>query len=1197
MADRGDTHYSVSSLNAWFMLSSVLLFGALVWMMINDHNRPWKQYQREFKQLELVRAEAEARELEEAGATETEAALQRQVAEAQSALEAREAELSAARESLRLARGELWKSIEEAKKAKSQFNWDRYKIEEERRHLGDPDHRAVDLAASELLMNQLVGAQQVAQAKADQAQAQADALTANLAQAEKALAAGTRDLNAVRKRIDAIDPTDPAKKLANVIRDAPGLDFIGPSLVVKKEVLKNLDFDLNFTKKQRIDMCMTCHLGIDRAGFEDEPQPYTTHPRQDLYLSSNSPHPIKEVGCTICHRGSGEALDFIRSDHRPDTQAQQVEWEEEYEWHKQHHWDYPMLQTSRVEASCIQCHKTTMELIAEDAPTVFKGYELFERYGCYACHKVDWFPTERRPGPSLLNLQAKLDEGFVSAWVQNPKDFRPSTWMPQFFHLENFAADQVVTVADYGQGRAMLGGEWDDAAVEAVVAFLLDRAPKQPYPALPVEGDVEQGRETMRLVGCWACHNAAPFGGEPAPTRDLALEERGSNEHGPNLRGVATKINREWLFAWLKDPAAYWPETRMPDLRLSDQEAADIAAYIMEDPDGIFRDVPEGWEPTAKRLEDAKLREVLAEQARWYFSRESRSTLRARLEGRDPANRWDDLEELKVAVGEKVVGHYGCFSCHEIAGMQDMMPIGTELSNWGSKTVDKLDFGFGTELFGLDHSYREGWLEQKLHAPRSFDQKKVKNPSEKLRMPWFNFTDDEVHAIATFVVGLVDDEVQRAKMVPTPAEQVMDDGLRVVRQNNCLACHMVEPGLVTYEHEDGRVVTVQAELLPIGDDPIPPAHDLAKVKSDLEYWETEEVIIRLLRPEPTIGKGVGEREFIPADKLLGLQAPKGGDMIRLVTDYYFNGIELHDPEAENEDDAFWRVTADPDGELKVADVDGVFRDHAAEPYDKVRWTFAPPVLWEEGEKVQKGWFYAFLHDVVPLRPQIRVRMPSFTFREGEAQAVASYFAHAAVQSWPARYARALRLSQGLDAEAFAAQAKGLTARTVLSIEDGYGPDITASFDKVKALGDAAGFTLAPPLDPDYEASLLRSHAHLTRREAELPDHLQVGQAIAVDAVNCFQCHFRLGQPPAADPIAWAPDLALTKDRLREDWVRVWLEDPAQIYPGTAMPANFTSDPPQYQEQYPDSTNREQIQVVLEWLYNLDRVLLEAVSQN
>ena len=51
----------------------------------------------------------------------------------------------------------------------------------------------------------------------------------------------------------------------------------------------------------------------------------TIHPRLDLYLTAKSPHPLKDVGCTICHRGGGEALDFIRADHRPRDKAQKKE--------------------------------------------------------------------------------------------------------------------------------------------------------------------------------------------------------------------------------------------------------------------------------------------------------------------------------------------------------------------------------------------------------------------------------------------------------------------------------------------------------------------------------------------------------------------------------------------------------------------------------------------------------------------------------------------------------------------------------------------------------------------------------------------------------------------------------------------------------------------------------------------------------
>jgi cytochrome c2 len=1186
MADRGDTHYRTSRLNVWFTLSSVFLLASIVWMVLADWNRPWKGYQRRFRELELAKLEREAEELERSGAVASEEELRAAVEEARSKVDARAAELKPAEEALIQARGERWKAVEDAKRAKAEFNYQRFLVEEHRRESGDLEYGAEGLAEIERRMNEAIALQQEAEAAADEAQARRDDLRADVDQAEKALAAGTRDLARVRSRLEALQPRDPAAKVAQAIRDAPGLGFVGPTLKVQKQVLDDLSIELNFTKGRRIDMCQTCHMGIDRAGFEEAEQPFTAHPRLDLYLTAKSPHPLKEVGCTICHRGDGLALDFVRADHRPSDPAEAERWAQEHHWDKQHHWDYPMLATPMVEASCVQCHKSSMELIADDAPTLSQGYRTFEQYGCYACHKVEWFPTKRRPGPTLKNFQAKFGLDFLQAWIANPKGFRPSTWMPQFFHLENYAPAEPVVASRYGAGREILGKEWDDASVSAISAFLASRAPRQALPPAPLEGDAHRGREVMRLSGCFACHNVAPWSGE-AKTKDPALEKSDTNQMGPNLRGVATKLDRDWLYWWIKDPQGYWPETRMPDLRLSDQDAADITAYMLEDPDKIFHDVPQGWETSPVAMADEELREVLAEQARWFFSREGRAAIERRLEGQDPELRWDDLETLKVAVGEKLVANFGCFSCHEIEGLEDMMPIGTELTTWGSKTVDKLDFGFGEHLFGLDPHYREGWLVQKLRAPRSFDREKVKNPSEKLRMPWFGFGDDQVEALATFVVGLVDDEVQRARMEPSADELAMDSGLRAVRQKNCLACHMVDPGTVTYEDEHGVRRTVTAELLPLEDRPQPPRHDLAQVRRDLEELELDEVGFRLLRAEPEVG-GVGERVFVPAEKLFDLGAPRGGDFVRVVTDYYYFGIELFDPEAANEDEAYSYVTADPEGGGAVEDVDGSLRNHSEEPYDKIRWTFAPPVLWDEGAKLQKQWFYGFLHDVVPLRPQVRVRMPSFHFDGGEAAAITDYFALKSAREWPARYARALHLSSGKPGGELAAEI-GIEPGVLAGIENGNAADTQAAFAKVLRWGTESGFALQGPVDPDFDVVEVRMPSYLASRAAELPEHLEIGRRIATDAVNCYQCHFRLGEPPPADPIAWAPDLALTRERLRPGWVRTWLADPSRLYPGTSMPANFTGDPPQYQAIYPNSNNEEQIRVVLEYLFNFDRM--------
>ncbi|RLB45530.1 MAG: hypothetical protein DRJ42_29695, partial [Deltaproteobacteria bacterium] len=748
----------------------------------------------------------------------------------------------------------------------------------------------------------------------------------------------------------------------------------------------------------------------------------------------------------------------------------------------------------------------------------------------------------------------------------------------------------------------------------------------EPLPPVPVDGDANRGREVFRVAGCLACHNLEGFEGEELATKDLAFEVNDTNVHGPNLRGVATKVSREWLYSWIKDPQAYWTETRMPNLRLSDQDAADITAYLMDDPDGHFHDVPDDW-----TAEDAPYdMDVLQEQARWFFSRLGREELGRRFTGQNPEHRWDEDQTLLGVIGEKWVANQGCFSCHEVTGYETANPVGTELSNWGSKTVDKLDWGLVPNLFekqfgwDLSHreeykNYREHWIREKLHNPRIFDRDKTKNPIEKLRMPYFAFTDEQVESLVTFAVGLVDDEVQRAKMVPSVAKQAMNDGMRVVRRMNCEACHQLTPGMIEVMGEDGNPHALPAELLAIGDDTMPPAQTSLAALDDAisgyeEYYdeEVEEIGIRLLGPEPGFGM-TGSTHFFERDQILGMTPPRGGDFVNLLTNYYMRGIEMFDAESEDPDDAYWNWNLGEEGE--VEDADGELRPYFEEQYDKVRWTFAPPVLWNEGFKLRRDWFYAFLQDPIPLRKQMRVKMPTFAFTAGEAAAVADYFAYLAEQDHAPQYAKSMRVALGTTPkDSFAgpgtpwpelsnqiagtgsipvsdvAVGAQLSRNTVESIEAGSAPDIAASFDKLKAYGDEAGFSWHAQVDPRYEGIVRRTPSHL----AERGDMLAVGQQLAVTDVNCYQCHWHNGTPPeqVGTPIAWAPDLANARERLREDWVLDWLWNPSLIYPGTAMPANFAGDPAGYQATYPESTNADQIQAVMDWLYNLDRIPAE-----
>lgn len=57
-----------------------------------------------------------------------------------------------------------------------------------------------------------------------------------------------------------------------------------------------------------------------------------------------------------------------------------------------------------------------------------------------------------------------------------------------------------------------------------------------------------------------------------------------------------------------------------------------------------------------------------------------------------------------------------------------------------------------------------------------------------------------------------------------------------------------------------------------------------------------------------------------------------------------------------------------------------------------RKTFAPPTLEGEGDRVQPSWLIGFLHQPTPLRPWLKMHMPTFGFDDAEATALARYFA-------------------------------------------------------------------------------------------------------------------------------------------------------------------------------------------------------------
>lgn len=243
------------------------------------------------------------------------------------------------------------------------------------------------------------------------------------------------------------------------------------------------------------------------------------HPRLDLFVSPNSPHPMKKMGCTVCHEGSGRDTDFILAAHTPATSAQKKEWAKKYYVKElgiplstfhivEEFWERPMLLSKYTSASCVKCHDQVYDLERheteplEDASNVVMGRELFTRVGCINCHNVEGLSDSRRVGTDLTHVGSKLSTGFIERWVDYPNNFRPSTRMPHFFHQENNT--QSSANADFDPHPVLR----TETEIKAMAHYL--KVFSKPFDALPlpsgVEGDPARGEELLTSIGCLACH-------------------------------------------------------------------------------------------------------------------------------------------------------------------------------------------------------------------------------------------------------------------------------------------------------------------------------------------------------------------------------------------------------------------------------------------------------------------------------------------------------------------------------------------------------------------------------------------------------------------------------------------------------------------------------------------------------------------
>lgn len=738
----------IDKLNVIFAVVAIGCLLSVVWMIWDDYAREWKHYQRRFQ---VIEQEVTQRQLEDTQATIDQqqlSQLQQQRGDAEQALAAQRERVDGLESELADVQVDLDLATREFRFARSIFDTRRWEYEEAAQRDGDAGRQQAALEEAQAHLAETEAALESSTIESDRLQGELDTLRQDFTDAESGTAGMTREIKRLTERLESL-----RFGFAWAVRNAPMLDALNPSLRIRQAVMNDLTLDLNFAKAPRVDRCQSCHLGADSDAYAEQSQPFASHPRLDLYVADTAVHNAAEYGCTVCHLGKGRGTSFYSAVHTPANESEEHRWEEEYDWAHNELWEWPMRPVAETEAACLKCH--IGDTWMPDAPTLEYGLSIIEAVGCYGCHQLDRYDEARRPGPSLEHVAVKTTPQWAYNWVMDPKSFRPNTPMPKFFNVANNSDE-------YWRAR-------NEVETDAIVAYIFGASTDVELESAP-SGDAARGAQVVNEVGCLGCHIVE----EPGSPDDSTGERRftGYRQQGPNLWGVGSKVNADWLYTWVKNPRHYWPDTVMPRLRLTDPEAADVTAFLMS----LTR---AGWDsPTIPALNVELRDEVVLE-----YLKITRTTPDAEAELAAMGD-----EEKRQYLGNELIGRYGCYGCHLIEGFQERGRVGTSLSNWGSKATAQIDFGY----LDIDHS-RESFLRAKLAAPRSVDTGKVKLPQEKARMPNFGFTPEEIEAVTIAILGYTDEEIPDLKKpAQTPRKVAAEAGRAIIDDYNCRACHIIE---------------------------------------------------------------------------------------------------------------------------------------------------------------------------------------------------------------------------------------------------------------------------------------------------------------------------------------------------------------------------------------------------------------------
>lgn len=449
---------------------------------------------------------------------------------------------------------------------------------------------------------------------------------------------------------------------------------------------------------------------------------------------------------------------------------------------------------------------------------------------------------------------------------------------------------------------------------------------------LPETPRLNHGRQLLVKFNCIACHQLQDI------DRPAML--------GPDLTSIGTKVSREWIYKWLKDPRTLTDadgnvtvdgmdtDPRMPKFNLSDVELRALSAYL-------------------------SLQRVKPAEPYRFDPRVVSAVMR----------RGDALDQGQIRFDQMF-----CVTCHTLA-----------VDRGGETTLIGGDIG--PELTKVGSKVKPEWLVAWLRDPQGYLQ--------HTRMPQFQWSDKDLYEVTQYILKRLTDPdlLKGVPQLGAPTDAEVQLGRSLFVQKGCAECHVIQgvtpqrgfgPDLSAFGMAAGPYL-LEAD---VASKPSVPLHF---VKEDVRHLDISVSMIpkfmidfiqaKITNPAlnaPETHMPQFHMSHADLDDITTAILSMTGPPLRSTTP---DQVVVPRPHPEFH----------PDGQAGI--LYQRFKCYVCHSFKGYGGTLAPDLSYE-GSRSQREWIVQFLKNPQTLRPTLTVRMPEFNMSEQDATTLGNYLSTA-----------------------------------------------------------------------------------------------------------------------------------------------------------------------------------------------------------